>query len=280
MAKSGNVKKKNEKDNEKENLTFIDKVKTDKKYSAKVQLIGYGVLIMALVLYLNISSMGSSSNMGNTIIPDINQNSAVEENASVDKTSLLEQLSNNNYNYDVRVEVERKIDNNDKDNTEDIGSHYYGSVYKNTILINREANGGKELYYKIDDNYYSKLNDDMKLIDEDDVYSLINGEYIEISSILKLIDKASLDHVTDYSSGKKEYVYHLKVRDIIVSYKMEDVIEIEIEEENGILKIEIDYSNLLKVVNEDIVECELEATINEIGKVEEFLEIDENNVEE
>ena len=90
-----------------------------------------------------------------------------------------------------------------------------------------------------------------------------------------------------YGSCEEEYLTKAcrkfeQLYDIDVQYERLSSGEVQskIEEENGILKIEIDYSNLLKVVNEDIVECELEATINEIGKVEEFLEIDENNVEE
>ena len=120
------------------------------------------------------------------------------------------------------------------------------------------------------------------MVDEKKVYSLVEAEYVEIDSILQLLNQASLDHVTDYSSGKKEYVYHLKVKDVIVSYKLEDVIEIEIEEENGVVEIEMDYSNLLKVVNDEIVTCKLEATITEIGTIKEFFDFGEkeNTAEE
>lgn len=270
-----NVSNKNS--NDEKELSFVEKVKTDKKYSAKVQLIGYGVLIVALILYLNISSLGSNTNnMSNTIISG-NGNNRLEENAYEDKSGLLEQLSNNNYKYDVKVDVLRKVNNADREENEDIEIRYYGSIYKNSVLINKEDSSGSSSYYKVDNNYYTKLDNDMKLMDEDDIYNIIDGEYIEIFSILKLLNRASLDHVTDYSSGKKEYVYHLKVRDVVVSYKLEDVIEIEIEEENNILKIDIDYSNLLKVIDEDIVECEVDAVISDIGKVEEFLKLDKDN---
>ena len=42
----------------KENVTkesFLSKMKNDKKYNAKVQLIGYGIFIAALVVYFNLS---------------------------------------------------------------------------------------------------------------------------------------------------------------------------------------------------------------------------------
>ena len=98
---------------------------------------------------------------------------------------------------------------------------------------------------------------------------------MELDNFLKLLDKASLDHVTDYSSGKKEYVYHLKVKDVFVNYQKEDIISIDINEENEVLTIFIDYTNLLYAVDELVEKCELEATYTEIGKIEKFSAINE-----
>lgn len=259
--------------NVKEGTTsFFEKMKTDKQYNAKVQLIGFGIFIAILVIYVNISSLGNSGTT-NSVLTDLDSNyQSDDENPTEDSINLLEKLENN-YRYDITIDVQKNGENEQE--TVDVNKiRYVGKSFENQLEITREDTVGSALYYKVDNRYYSKNNKTMKFVEEDDVYSVVDSEYIELDGILEFIDKASLDHVTDYSGGKKEYVYHLKVKDIIVSYKLEDVIEIEIEEENGILKIEIDYTNLFRVVDETIIECELEATITDIGKVEEFLVLD------
>lgn len=251
--------------------SFFNKMKNDKKYSAKVQLMGYGTLIVLLVLYLNVSSMNSSGSGGNTIIGDINNSGSEIKNTDKDDTTLLKNVSDN-YSYGIVIDIDKKSMNTETE--EEIGVEhvirYTGKSYGNKLEINKVANEQQTLYYKVDDNYYSKVDNVTSFVKDSNVYDAIDKEYIELDNILKLMDKASLDHVTDYSSGKKEYVYHLKVKDVIVSYQLEDVVEINVEEENGILKIKIDYSNLFKVIDNSILEFELEATITEIGEVEDF----------
>lgn len=256
-----------------EDLSFIEKMKTDKKYNAKVQLIGYGVLIVALVIYANVASMGNSIS-GNRILGDDNYDYS-SDNEDDSSDGLLEKVDDN-YRYDIVVVFKTK--NQGEEEVQDAVEsqiRYVGKSYENQMEITREDLNGSNLYYKVDDRYYSKNDDSMDFIQEDVIYDLIDSEYIELDDILELMDKASLDHVTDYSSGKKEYVYHLKVRDIIVTYKLEDVVEIKVLEENGVLSINVDYSSLIHVVDESIEECKLEATITDIGKVEEFLVLNE-----
>ena len=223
--------------NKEENMSFFEKMKTDKKYNAKVQLIGYGVLVVALIIYVNITSLGSVSS-GNSIMND-NDNSDYLIGADDEYSlSLLEKLEDN-YNYDVVVNIKTEIQDDQLEEESKI--HYVGKSYGNQLEITKEDSVGSNLYYKVDNKYYSKNDEGMEFIEEDIVYDVVDSDYIELNGIMDLLDKASLDHVTDYSSGKKEYVYHLKVRDIIVSYKLEDEVEFKIEEENGILKINVDF---------------------------------------
>ena len=261
----GNTKMNDIKSNGEDRKSFVDRMKNDKKYSAKVQLIGYGLLIVLLVIYLNFSNTGNNISNGNAIFGNNNVNTEVE-NIDEDNSSLLEQVSNN-YSYDVVIDVKK---NNEENEEEEKIIRYSGKSYDNKQEINKVEANVNTLYYKVDNRYYSKNNEMVSFVKEDIVYDVIDGEYIEIADILKLMDKASLDHVTDYSSGKKEYVYHLKVKDVVVSYQKEDVIEIEVEEENGVLKIAIDYSTLFKAMDDNIIECKLKATITQIGEVEEF----------
>lgn len=270
--KNNNLKK-NDSESNNENLSFFEKVRTDKKYSAKVQLIGYGALILLLIVYTNIASLGNSVPT-NTIVNEEESDYLIDNEN--DDSNLLERI-NDNYQFDIVVEYGVKNDNIDEsDNFSKI--RYIGKSYDNKLEITREDINGNSMYYKVDDRYYLMENDEMSLIEDDSIFNIIDAEYVEIDSILNLISDADLDYVTDYSSGKKEYLYHLKVSDIIVSYKLDDVIEFKIEEENEELKIKVDYSNLVKVLEKNVEICNLEVTISSIGAVEKFLILDDEDV--
>lgn len=266
--------KRNKADNKdtKDNLSFFEKIRTDKKYSAKVQLIGYGVLIVVLVLYLNIANMGRTVPSGNLVPDDISDGNTSLENTEHKSNDLLKEIDKN-YQYDQHVVLKRK----NGDVGEELSSHYYGKSYGNNLEINKEDATGIKNYYKIEDRYYVKDDTGVVFTDVDIVYDLVDGEYLELSDIKKLMNKASLDHVTDYSSGKKEYVYHLKVKDIILSYQKDDVVEIGATLENDTLTIHIDYSNLLSVIDENVLECSMEVVYTEIGKIEEFQVLGDEN---
>lgn len=279
MKKENKSVEVNNNENE-EQMSFFKKMKTDKKYNAKVQLIGYGILIVFLIVYANITS--AINIPSNSIIVDDFVDSKLDDNISNSNNdvSLLRSVDDN-YKYDTVLEIEKKK-TDDIEVSDNYKVRYFGKSFKNKLEITKEDSLSSLLYYKVDNRYYLKDGDDISLTEEDVIYDLISYDYIELDSIFNLIDKASLDYVTDYSSGKKEYLYHLKVKDVIVSYKLEDVVDISIVEENDILKINVDYSNLIKVVNDEFEKCSLEIVITDISKVEDFLVLDdvENTYEE
>lgn len=259
------AKSKVEEKKEEKREGFFEKIRSDKKYSAKVQLMGWFLFFLILVVGLNVSSNGSHY-QGNVVNGGNNSNGS--ENTSKEKTKLLENLDNN-YSYSVVTNL--VLNSVNADNGEAVSVEksisYRGKSYLNTLEIERE---NTDLYYRVDDNYYSKVDNVTTLVKESNVYEVVEAKYIEIDSIVKLIDKASLDHYTNYSSGKREYVYHLKVKDIILSASSEDVIEISVLEENNILTINVDYSNLYKLIDESVLEFKLEAVIADIGSISEF----------
>lgn len=254
--------------------SFFDKMKKDKKYSAKVQLLGYAVLIVALVIYLNFANTSNSRTIGNSLTGGI-EDEKISESASDDSVSLLSILDNN-YRFDIVVEMDKK---NDKE-IEDVTIKYFGKSYLNQLELTKESIDGKMVYYKVDDLYYLKNADKVQVISDEDLYDFDGGDYFEISGILKLLKKASLDHVTDYSSGKKEYVYHMKVKDMINSYQLDDVVEFKVVEENEVIKIEVDYSILFALIDNNIESCTLVATVSEIGKIEKFSVLKVDNQDE
>lgn len=262
--------KKNNNDNKlKESDGFFEKLKNDKKYKAKVEILGYGVFILILIIYLNIAGAGSSGSVVNNVNNLENNNSVVNETEEAE--TLLERLENN-YKYDINVSL-----THDTETLEDIEEVvcYSGRSYGDSIEIIKSYQETMVSYYKVKDFYYAKDNEEYKIIDEEEVYSFDLGSYIEVADVKKYIEMASLDHVTDYSSGKKEYVYHLKIRDVIKSYTADDNLEISVVIENEILKINIDYSKLISLALEDVSLCKVEFVYTDIDKVEEFKVIEE-----
>lgn len=282
--------KKNNKDlvsNEENKDSFFDKMKNDSRYSAKIQLSAWGVFLLILVAFLNIGSMGNnaSSNISGNNVSNVigGDNDLSDENTDKDDTLLLKNL-NDNYNYDTVVKLKKKSINTETNEEVEVDHtvNYKGKSYNKTQEINK-IDDTEELYYKVDNNYYSMIDNITSSVREEVIYDLIDNNYIEINYILELINKSSLDHITEYSSGKIEQVYHYKVLSADSSAQNNEVVEISILEENDILKINIDYSSLFKEIDNSITECKLEAVITDINKVEEFeviVSLDDKEVKE
>lgn len=257
--------------NEEVKQSFFERYKNDKKFSAKVQLCGYGVFLLVLIIFLNVGAMNGGSTSNNTIGNTVGSGILNEENASLDDSSLLEKLSDN-YNYDIRIDYEKKSmdTTNNKEVEIEHSIRYSGKNYNNKLEINKVKDNNTYLYYKLDNKYYSMIDNITSNVKESEVYDVISNKYIEIDKLLELINESSLDHITNFSNGKKEYVYHYKVLSTNSNNQNNDVVEINIIEEENILEIDIDYTNLVKEIDNTIVELELEAVVSDVGLVEDF----------
>ena len=291
------LKNENKEENNSENKSFFEKLKTDKKYKAKVELTGYAIFIVVLVIFLNISNIGNNYNYSdNNVVSD---NEKTEVDIDEENSDLLESLDNN-YSYDIKVEVKKgssdssqnkdaeTVQNQDSDanekqnngNADSFGEiktvSYNGKAYDNNIVINKSFDNNNMTYYKVDKEYYTKDGDKFNVVDINSVYDLLDAKYIEIAGVKEYIEKASLDHYTNYSSGKKEYVYNLKVSDVINSFKGDNLVEIDVIIENDTINVKIDYSNLIKITDDSIIECLVTYVYKDIDKVEEFVIIEED----
>ena len=248
------------------NKSFWNKYKNDNKYKAKVQLSLYVVFIVLVIIYINVTNIGNNYNYDNSV-----NNIGNDLNDGDVDTNLFDNISNN-YNYSVSVFFSEK--NNDSILEKKYG--YSGKRYKDNIIINKSIDNNTSTYYKIEDEYYANYNGEYKFIDNSVIYDLVNRKYIELDYVKKLIKKATLDHVTNKSNGNNNYKYSLLVRDIIQTYKGEDVINIDINIEEQVLKIDIDYSSLFKQMDENILICKISYEYTNIDKVEEFSIINDN----
>ena len=246
---------------------IIEKYNTDKKYKAKIQLTAGFCFLFLLIIYINMSNTNMSTYGNITTIKNksTQQTEKIKEEKEV---NLLEKITDI-YEYEIKITYK----DNKEDNYKEI--KYQGKSYKNNLEIIRENSEEKTNYFKVDSRYYKKNEEKYELINDEEVYNVIEKEQIELNNVKEYINLASLDHVTNYSSGKKEYVYHLKVKDVIKSYQETDEIEISVTEENDILTITFDYTNLIKVLSKEIKECKVESIYKNIGNVEEFQIIDD-----
>lgn len=273
-----NKKEEQKKENKKESLT---KKLKDKKYKAKLELIIGFSLIIVLLIYANITGVGNNYDYNNTTNTLNNIN---EETETFNMNSLT-----NNYTYNIEVYLtkqEQKEEITDKDNNENTTNeqppvlteytyNYNGKRYKENTIINKLSNNVTTTYYKVEDKYYIKNNETYTLFEESNIYDLIEEKYLSLENIKEYITTASLDHTTNYSNGNISYVYDLKVKDIIKNYTDDKSVKIEINIENNLPIIVIDYSNLLNTIDNTINECKVTIKYTDINKIEEFTIIEE-----
>ena len=244
------MEKKN-KETKDEKLSFREKMK-DKRYSAKVQLIGYGIFIILVLIYTSISTKKYNNPSNNTNNKN-NDNGPVEK---IEDKKLLDAIKDN-YHYEVNLSI-----------TEEETKDYIftGDRYNDIVSINYNNN----IFYSKDNEYYAKQEDNYVITDKKTVYGDIDNNYLELNSIINYIKKSKLDRTTEYSSGEIDSVYYLYLKDIIPNYMEEDYIEITVNEKEDILSINIDYSNFMNYKDKKIKKYIVNAKYNNINKIEEF----------
>lgn len=238
-----------------EKISFKEKMK-DKKYNAKVQLIGYGIFIVIIIIYANISSKNYDYDYSNKITNSINNPNKTSE--VVEQKSLLK-IINNNYEYNIKIEI---INNKE----EIINYQYTGSSYKDIKSIKTND----QTYYLKNNEYYENTEGTYKITEAKNIYKELEYKYIELDQILNYLEKSTLDHTTNYSTGEIVSTYFLYLKDILPNYYEEDYVQFNVKEKDNNLNIEIDYSPLMNYKNEEIKNYKVIINYNNIGLVEEF----------
>lgn len=249
--------------NKKNNNSFIYRFKNDSKYNAKVQLMGFVIFVVIIVIYLNISRIGDNYDYNNVI-------NKIDNKSNDEVVSIFDKI-NDNYTYNISISAKSK----DKDVT----IIYSGKRYEDNTIINRNSSGVNDVFYKISDEYYINGDNNYKYIDEDIVYEFVANKYIELDGVMNLINKASLDHLSNESNGEINYLYKLAIKDVVLSYSGSDIIDIKVNVFGDVLTIDIDYTNLFKEVYDDIDEYLIKYVFTDIDKVEKFVIIDDKKKE-
>lgn len=215
--------KENEKvDNKKINL----KEKwNDKRERAKIELILYAIFFIGVIIFVRVGNNISNNNINTS-------------------DNLFISQINDNYSYDTKVNIN---DNN---------YEYIGKVLGYNSTIEKKDSNTDEYFYKKNDKYY-KLDQDNGYIlsNKNDIYDIINYDYMDINNIKEYIKTSNNDNG----------IYKVKISDIILNSSSSDYITIKLDNINN--TIEIDYTNLLRINDNNITKAIVTITYSNINKI-------------
>lgn len=216
----------------------------DPKNSAKFQLLIYGILVVIVIIFIRVNNMLSKDEINNNKENVANTSSDLLDDS---KDNLVLSNIKDNYEYEINMEIKTidKVNN----------ITYSGIKYNNEELISKIKDNteedfyvSNEIYSKITNGYYEKVNKEY-------VYDDINPYYLEIDNIYNYIEKAIED----------DNNYLIRVDKIINDSDSNEYIVIEDCSEDSKVVLNINYTNLLK--DDNIISFNVKYTITNIGKI-------------
>lgn len=277
----------------KEKTTLKEKWK-DPKYKAAIKLALYGILIIGVILYLNISRAFSSPSGLND-----NQNIINEE----ENNNLLAKIEDQNYEYNINITISHNPNNNENNNDtqssnnnitedqtiiteetptnenlseeetntqepspEDTIITYRGRRNKDIITV---IKNDTDEYYINDDTYYKKINEKYELTNEKDLFDTIESRYLNLDNIKEYIKKGQVEHNTNDGTSILTII-QVPINTIIPSHQGLEEISIEILEEENKLTLTINYTELMKLDDETLTNYEVKIEYTNIGNIEEI----------
>ena len=170
-------------------------------------------------------------------------NNISNNNINISDNLFISQI-NDNYSYDIKININ---DNN---------YEYIGKVLGYNSTIEKKDSNTDEYFYKKNDKYY-KLDQDngYVLSNENDIYNIISYDYMDINNIKEYIKTSNNDNG----------IYKVKISDIILNSSSSDYITIKIDNINN--TIEIDYTNLLRINDNNITKAIVNITYSDINKI-------------
>lgn len=206
---------------------FKEKWNTDSRFRTKIKLSLY-TLFVILVGVFAISNR-STIPLEESEIENDNQ-SQKEENNDILKIP-------DEYNYTINIKI------NDKE------YEYIGTKTFQRENITKKVEDTTINYIYENDNYYKEINENYILSTKEEVYDIVNYDYINLSTINEYLSKSS----------KEENRYLVYLKDIILGNNSNDYITITINQDN----FDIDYTSLSrtfdKAIEKYIINIEIES---------------------
>lgn len=197
----------------------------DKRERAKIELILYAIFFIGVIIFVRVGNNISNNNINTS-------------------DNLFISQINDNYSYDIKININ---DNN---------YEYIGKVLGYNSTIEKKDSNTDEYFYKKNDKYY-KLDQDNGYIlsNKNDIYDVINYDYMDINNIKEYIKTSNNDND----------IYKVKISDIILNSSSSDYITIKLDNINN--TIEIDYTNLLRINDNNITKAIVTITYSDINKI-------------
>lgn len=197
----------------------------DKRERAKIELILYAIFFIGVIIFVRVGNNISNNNINTS-------------------DNLFISQINDNYSYDIKININ---DNN---------YEYIGKVLGYNSTIEKKDSNTDEYFYKKNDKYY-KLDQDngYVLSNKNDIYDVINYDYMDINNIKEYIKTSNNDNG----------IYKVKINDIILNSNSLDYITIKLDNINN--TIEIDYTNLLRINDNNITKAIVNITYSDINKL-------------
>lgn len=215
----------------------------NKKRSAFIKLM---VGIIFIIVIMVVFRLGSD---GNIIKEETDNDTNNNVNDEKDSTDIKDIVLNGDYKFEYLIDVIMQDGNK-------LTYTYTGSSIGGK-LSGTIKNMDQEIEYLYKDNeYYIIDNDQYYLVDEEDIFKVIDYKYLSISNINNYIKKGTQIYKTEYSNGTVTTGYDILIKDIIINSDSDMTITIVVSE-NDKYTIEIDYTNLLSILNSNIGDCKV-----------------------
>ena len=202
---------------------FMQKWQEDNRFRAKIKLLLYGLFIILVTMYAISLKESKKDNNPETVFP-------VESNYQI---SIPD-----NYSYFINITIDGKeyIYSGEKHSTEKTINKTIDNVTTNYLLRDND-------YYMQDNNLYVKIT-------KEEVYDIINYNYIDLNNINNYLNQAIKD----------DNQYKVYLQDVILDTETKEYFVISINDGT----INIDYTPLMKRNNPDIDSYNVSIQINEI----------------
>lgn len=238
--------------------SFFKRYKNDSRCRAKVQLLGGCLFILFLIIWINISYVGSYDGLN-----FINITNTVDEYNS----GIINDLRKNNYSCKIEV-IKTSA------NVDDVVV-YDGMIYNNTKLVTKIYGDLTEKYYISGNNYYLFNNGAYVLTNSSKYYDFIASTFMNLNSVIDYINVGKLASTDNSIDGKVIKVYNVLLKDIsLVSGEGYITINVVEDNINNSIEFNVDYTNLYNIYDINKLDSLiLKYNINNIGKIEEFKDI-------
>ena len=210
---------------------FLKKWKSNQKFKTSIQLATYTFFVIIVAIF----AVSNSNSIPSNEIDDNKINQTEQDNKENDNTIKIPEQ----YNYSIKININEKE------------YRYSGTKTKEEEKIIKETDNIITNYIYKNNSYYKEDEENNYLLtSKDEVYDIINYNYLSLETINEYLTKAE----------KLENQYLVYLKDIILDNNSNDYIVINI---NG-NKINIDYTVLMKNFDETIEKHFVNIDIEEI----------------